>query len=111
MNYHSGLKAIDQSLPSFVAGPNNPGKSIATYPCLTPINPSSCRIASFTTIDFFAHYDWSDHLGVNFELANAFDRIAPLNTVSYGGVNYNPSLDQAGAVGRYAQLGVRYKFR
>jgi iron complex outermembrane recepter protein len=110
VNYHSGLKAIDQSIPSFVPDPTNPNKSIPTFPCLTPINPASCRIASFTTTDLFAHYDWSEHLAVNFELANVFDRIAPLNTVSYGGVNYNPSLDQAGAVGRYAQVGVRYKF-
>lgn len=109
VNYHSGMKAVDQSLPSFVPDPANPGKSLIAFPCLTPINPTSCHIASFTTTDFFFQYNLNERMVLHFELANAFDRIAPLNTVSYGGVNYNPSLDQAGAVGRYVQLGVRYK--
>jgi iron complex outermembrane recepter protein len=34
----------------------------------------------------------------------------PLDTITYGGINYNPSLHQAGAIGRFFQIGARYRF-
>ena len=40
---------------------------------------------------------------------NVFDRIAPLDPLTYGQVSFNP-LDYAGAIGRFYQVGLRYKF-
>jgi iron complex outermembrane receptor protein len=40
---------------------------------------------------------------------NVFDRAAPLDTVTYGGVNYNPTLHQAGAIGRNVFVAMRYR--
>ena len=38
-----------------------------------------------------------------------FDRIAPLDPTTYGGVNYNP-LHFSGAIGRYFTVGAKYTF-
>lgn len=69
-----------------------------------------CRVASFTTIDTFAKYTVSKNLELTASISNLFDRKAPLDVQTYGRINYNPSLHQSGAVGRYFSLGARYTF-
>jgi len=76
---------------------------------LSLTNPN-CFIASFTYLDLYGQWQINDHLQLNGTVANLTNRLAPLNTVTYGGTNYNPSLDQAGAVGRYYDLALRYRF-
>jgi iron complex outermembrane receptor protein len=43
-------------------------------------------------------------------VSNVTNRLAPLNTATYGGTNYNPSLDQPGAVGTFFELAVNYHY-
>lgn len=84
-------------------------------PCLN-VDPATgkaltnCRIASFTTVDLFGRWDVTKQWQVTAAIANLFDRLAPLDVQTYGRVNYNPSLHQSGAVGRYFTLGARYTF-
>jgi iron complex outermembrane receptor protein len=42
-------------------------------------------------------------------IQNLFDKVAPLDPLTYGAQAYNP-LDYEGARGRYYTLGVRYSF-
>jgi iron complex outermembrane receptor protein len=76
---------------------------------LSLTNPH-CYIASFTYADVYGQYSFNDHFQLSGTISNVFNTIAPLNTVTYGGFNYNPSLDQPGAVLRYYQLGLHYRF-
>jgi iron complex outermembrane receptor protein len=69
-----------------------------------------CYIASFTYADMYGQYAFNDHFQLSATVSNVFNRLAPLNTVTYGGFNYNPSLDQPGAVLRYYELGLHYRF-
>lgn len=39
---------------------------------------------------------------------NLFDRVAPYDPQTYGGVNYNPTFHLAGAIGRFFSVGARY---
>ncbi len=71
--------------------------------------PGDCSVASFTTFDLSANWKASEHLEVFGSVANVFDRIAPLDPATYGGVNYNP-LHFSGAIGRYFTLGAKYTF-
>lgn len=70
----------------------------------------NCRIASFTTTDLFAKWTVSKQWEVTASITNLFDKMAPLDVQTYGRINYNPSLHQTGAVGRYFNLGGRYTF-
>ncbi|MBS0419931.1 MAG: TonB-dependent receptor [Proteobacteria bacterium] len=97
VNYHSAVKAVDEST-------SGPGVCLQLWAG----NPH-CYVASFTTADFFARYSLSSQLQLTVTLNNAFNRLAPLDTATYGGQNYNPSLDQAGAVGRYLSLQLHYR--
>jgi iron complex outermembrane receptor protein len=97
INYRGVMKGIDES----VSGDQ----------CLQlSVNNPHCYIASFTYADLYGQYAYGDHLQLNATVTNVTNRLPPLNTVTYGGFNYNPSLDQAGAVGRFYELGIRYKF-
>jgi iron complex outermembrane receptor protein len=69
--------------------------------------PGNCRLASFTTIDLSARYNVSRNLQVYGSIQNLFDKVAPLDPLTYGGMSYNP-MDASGAIGRYFKLGLRY---
>ena len=58
----------------------------------------------------YAQYEFSPHLQTTATVSNVTNRLAPLNTATYGGTNYNPSLDQAGAVGTFFELAVSYHY-
>lgn len=71
--------------------------------------PRGCRIASFTTVDLTARWLATPKLEVFATVQNLFDKIAPLDPLTYGATGYNP-LDYAGAAGRFISAGVKYKF-
>ena len=50
-----------------------------------------------------------DGLEIFGSVANVFDRTAPLDPATYGGINYNP-LHFSGAIGRYFTVGAKYTF-
>lgn len=78
----------------------------ASYEDGTPVT----KISSFTTFDLSGRWNITDAFELNASVANVFDRIAPLDPTTYGGVNYNP-MHFSGALGRYFTVGAKYTFR
>ncbi len=81
------------------------GDYLAFYWDGTPVE----KISSFTTFDLSGRWNITDAFELNASVQNAFDRIAPLDPTTYGGVNYNP-LHFSGAIGRYFTVGAKYTF-
>ncbi|MDB5756296.1 MAG: tonB-dependent Receptor Plug domain protein, partial [Massilia sp.] len=71
--------------------------------------PSGCEIASFTTFDLTARWMLGSRTELFGTIQNVFDKIAPLDPLTYGAVSYNP-LDYNGALGRFVSLGLRHRF-
>jgi len=71
--------------------------------------PNGCRLASFTTVDVSARYKLNANWQVYASISNLFDKIAPLDPLTYGGLSYNP-MDASGAIGRYFKIGARAQF-
>jgi iron complex outermembrane receptor protein len=71
--------------------------------------PAGCHLPSFTTVDLSARYNVTKQLQVFGSISNLFDKIAPLDPYTYGGMSYNP-MDASGAIGRYFKVGARYQF-
>ena len=71
--------------------------------------PTGCKLPSFTTLDLTARWTVSPKSELFASVQNVFDKIAPLDPLTYGAVSYNP-LDYSGALGRYFSAGFRYKF-
>lgn len=72
--------------------------------------PHGCRVPSFYTIDLSGTWTPTDAWEVAANIDNVTNRIAPLDPVTYGALNYNP-VDFSGAVGRYYTLTVKYSFK
>jgi len=71
--------------------------------------PYGCKLASFMTVDLSARYKLSANWQVYGSIQNLFDKVAPLDPLTYGGLSYNP-MDASGAIGRYFKVGVRAQF-
>ncbi|RYF05034.1 MAG: TonB-dependent receptor, partial [Oxalobacteraceae bacterium] len=71
--------------------------------------PYGCRLASFTTVDLSARYRLAANWQVYGSIQNLFDKVAPLDPLTYGGLSYNP-MDASGAIGRFFKVGVRAQF-
>lgn len=71
---------------------------------------ANCKVASFTTLDLFGKWRISKAWDLTASISNVFDRLAPLDVQTYGRINYNPSLHQSGAVGRFFTLASHYTF-
>jgi iron complex outermembrane receptor protein len=93
------------------------------YPVLDPegkvcgvYNPNGtvrndCEVEEFITFDLRGVYAPSDTWQINAGVRNLTDKRAPFDPYTYGGLNYNPSFHQQGAVGRFFSVGLRYSFQ
>jgi iron complex outermembrane recepter protein len=119
INYVGAMRAVDNSSPGYdptKAEGNTPPASASTpytcgiyYPNGSPA-PSGCQIAAFTTFDLSGKYQVAKNLEINGSILNLFNKRAPWDPYTYGGVNYNPTYHQAGAVGTFFNLGAKYTF-
>ena len=71
--------------------------------------PNGCKLASFTSVDLSTRWDYSKQLQLFASISNLFNKVAPLDPLTYGGMSYNP-MDASGAIGRYFKVGAAYKF-
>ncbi len=71
---------------------------------------ADCTLASFTTVDLSFRWKAMKNLEVFGSVQNLFDKVAPLDPLTYGGMSYNP-MDASGAIGRYFKVGLKYQFK
>ena len=93
-------------------GANNGGYFASFVPSGEPTDSSACRVHSFVTLNLTGVYKFDKNWTFRAAIDNVFDRQPPLDLNTYGGGNlpYNPSMHQAGAVGRFFSVGVTYTF-
>jgi iron complex outermembrane recepter protein len=133
INYVSGMKGIDHQgetivdggdgtygtstqegaffgIPDGAGGFTAPTTVCGSYYPNGFAAPSGCKIPAFVTADLFIKYTGFKNLDISASVLNLLDARAPWNPYTYGGTNYNPGFHQSGAVGRYFNVGVKYKF-
>ncbi len=101
LNYRSAMQGIDASLTT----PGTPPECLQ----LSATNPH-CYVAGFGYANVYGQYQVSGHLQVMINVTNVTNRLPPLDNVTYGGMNYDASYDQAGAVGRFMEASFRYRY-
>jgi len=71
-----------------------------------------CKVASFLTADLTVGYKVSKQLFIHASINNAFNRQPPVDIQTYGSgaYPYNPSLHEAGVIGRFLNAGLTYSF-
>ena len=71
--------------------------------------PPGCKLKAFYTVDLSALWKVQKNMEIFGSIQNLFDKVAPLDPLTYGAISYNP-LDISGAVGRFYNIGLRYQF-
>jgi iron complex outermembrane receptor protein len=72
-----------------------------------------CNVEHFTTLDLYGRYPVTQSLTLHGSVLNLLGKEPPLDVQTYGAANaaaYNPAMHQAGAVGRYFNIGGTYTF-
>jgi len=95
---------------NYIGKMDNTDKRGGTYQAFYADGTPVTKISSFTTFDLSGRWSITDAFELNASVANVFDRIAPLDPTTYGGVNYNP-MHFSGALGRYFTVGAKYTFK
>jgi iron complex outermembrane receptor protein len=72
--------------------------------------PLNCTVPSFVDLDVTTDYKINDKLDLFADMENALDTNPPFDPLNYAGVNYNPTYNQAGIIGRFFKIGVHAKF-
>jgi iron complex outermembrane recepter protein len=67
----------------------------------------ACRVPSYVTVDFNANVKVTDKATFYINMLNAFDRLPPLDSITYGAHLYNPVQGGNGIFGRQFRAGVR----
>jgi len=90
------------------------GGRFAFNPTTVPPGLSKyCEVASFTDIDLYAAYAFTKNFSMHASALNVFGTQPPVDLNTYGASGndpYNPAMHQAGAVGRFFNLGATYTF-
>ena len=71
--------------------------------------PANCRVPSFTYVDLNGSYHLTHNIDIFGGIENLFDRGPGFDPIDYAGLNYNPTYQQQGIIGRYFQMGVRVR--
>jgi iron complex outermembrane receptor protein len=71
--------------------------------------PPGCKLKAFYTVDLSFRWRAYKSMELFGSVQNLFDKVAPLDPLTYGAISYNP-LDISGAVGRFYNIGLRYQF-
>ena len=111
VNWVSSYSVIDPTTPSInnCKGAINFGSG--AFPGDVP--SQYCRVPSFTTFDLYSVYKYDKNWTIHAAVQNVFNKQPPLDFQTYGGAGstyYNPALHQAGAVGRFINVGATYSF-
>jgi iron complex outermembrane receptor protein len=71
-----------------------------------------CEVGAITTMDLFGKYSVNKDLEITGSILNLFDRIGSFDPQSvYGQTRYSPSYNPYGGIGRYFNVGLKYKFK
>ena len=83
------------------------GISVGTY--ADTVTPILCRQKSFVTFDATASYKLIPGVTLYANVLNVFNRKAPFDPgAAYGLFGYNPAYHEAGILGRYYRVGVKF---
>ena len=114
MNYTSSFSTLDPSVGATSCDSTGVDAGGRNY-FANLVQPAYfCHVPSFTVTNLNVMYKVTPNLTLKGAILNLFDKAPPIDVATYGNsgiqTSYNASLHQAGAVGRYFNLGLSYTF-
>jgi iron complex outermembrane receptor protein len=78
--------------------------------CGSSLGITPCDVSSYITFDMSARYKVNDKFTIYGVVNNVFDRLPPIDPVTYGANNYNAVQGGNGILGRYLKMGVKVNY-
>lgn len=69
-----------------------------------------CRVKNYITFDLNAQVKVTDQFSFYANMLNVFDKLPPIDTVTYGAHAYNPVQGGEGILGRYFRVGAKFNY-
>ncbi|MCI4592683.1 TonB-dependent receptor [Sphingobium sp. BYY-5] len=69
-----------------------------------------CKVKNYVTFDLNAQVKVNDNFTFYANMLNMFDRLPPIDTITYGAHAYNPVQGGEGILGRYFRVGVKVNY-
>lgn len=69
-----------------------------------------CRVKNYITFDLNAQVKVTDKFSFYANMLNVFDKLPPIDTVTYGAHAYNPVQGGEGILGRYFRVGAKFNY-
>jgi iron complex outermembrane recepter protein len=125
VNFVGRFNVTDPSLPAFgidncpgaIAGGGLGGPQATRFSSPAAVAPSViatyCDVKAFTDVNLYGQYAWSKSLTFHASILNVFGSTPPVDLQTYGasgGDAYNPAMHQAGAIGRFYNVGAIFTF-
>jgi iron complex outermembrane receptor protein len=113
-NWVGDYSILDPSVGANNCGTASQDQAGRTYFFGTTAPAGYCRVPSFLSTDLTVTYKIGKKWTVHGTILNLFDRAPPIDIGTYGNSGnlaaYNATLHQAGAVGRFLNVGASYRF-
>lgn len=77
--------------------------------CISSL-PGNCTEAGFWDVDMNVDYKVTKNVDVFLNVYNVGDSLPPIDQINYAGINFNPTYDEAGIIGRAFKVGVHFKY-
>ncbi|AEG49763.1 TonB-dependent receptor [Sphingobium chlorophenolicum L-1] len=69
-----------------------------------------CRVKDYITFDLNAQVKVTDQFTFYANMLNVFDKLPPIDTITYGAHAYNPVQGGEGILGRYFRIGAKFNY-
>ncbi|WP_087574702.1 TonB-dependent receptor [Sphingobium sp. SJ10-10] len=69
-----------------------------------------CRVKDYITFDLNAQVKVTDRFTFYANMLNVFDKLPPIDTITYGAHAYNPVQGGEGILGRYFRIGAKFNY-
>lgn len=70
----------------------------------------NCKMNGFGYVDLNADYKVNKQIDLFLHVANITNALPPVDQINYGGINYNPTYDESGIIGRAFKVGVHFRY-
>jgi iron complex outermembrane receptor protein len=96
-----------------LGGPQGTRFPAGPFPAAAASLLQYCDVKAFYDVDLYTQYAFNKNLSVHASILNLFNAAPPVDLQTYGASGndpYNPAMAQAGAVGRFFNIGATYTF-
>lgn len=94
---------------NWVSGMLENAEDLGFATCISNLT-GDCKVKGFASVDTNLDVKVNDKIDLFLNAYNLFDALPSIDQINYGGINYNPTYQEAGIIGRAFKVGMHFKY-